>query len=737
MSGVGSAWPTPRCPPAPSASAISIAGRDVSEVPPTLLHGRYEVLAVVGRGGEGTLVRAVDRRHGRDVALKLRRVPGDPRDAERLLAESRTLLSLRPHSGLPLARDDFFEGDRHVLVMDWVEGVDLCAVLTEHGRPGLPPSTVLRWLAPVAEALTHLHTTDPPVVHGDVKPANLMLTPTGRIVLVDFGVVVDPAVSAREGVPAAIGLPRWRRAHCPTRSADVYGLAATAFALLPGSPRRGSSRPGRTSTRTGPCSLEQALRRGLATNPTQRTATPGELVEELRSGWDAEALPTGVLTFLATDVVSSTRLWQDQPDAAPGLLAEHLLVVDRAVERHGGRRVGDSVEGDATHLGVPSRRRRGPRRHRPPTRRWPAVGSRSIAPPTPAKPSPTTAAMPEPRSVESPASARWPTPGRCSSRRPPPAWRRAICPPSVSFVALGPHRLAGFDEPELLLAVDAEGLSVPARPFAWPRIRASPRSSPPTASCSSAGRSSSTSSPRSSRPGASWPWSAPPAAASRHSCGPASCPGSSTPRSSPPASTRWRRSPRPVRVRSSSTNSRSCSRCATTPTNAPPSPTDSSSSRSGCLVTDTRRPLRPSRRLPAARRSRRRRPRPARTTRPATSSAAPSRAPPRCADSRSNPASSRSCSSDAQTEPGALPLVAHALSETWLRREGRTLTHRRLSRRGRSTRRARPDRRAALHRPGRDRPRHPSSGAAPHGRARRRGRRHAAPRRPRRADTAR
>ena len=50
----------------------------MSELTPTLLHGRYEVLAVVGRGGEGTLVRAVDRRHSRDVALKLRRVPERP-----------------------------------------------------------------------------------------------------------------------------------------------------------------------------------------------------------------------------------------------------------------------------------------------------------------------------------------------------------------------------------------------------------------------------------------------------------------------------------------------------------------------------------------------------------------------------------------------------------------------------------------------------------------------------------
>src|SRR6478752_10893239 len=128
-----------------------------------LLHGRYEVIAVVGRGGEGTVARAVDRRHGRDVALKMRQVPADPRDADQLLAEARTLLALPPHPCLPVLRDDFFEGDRHILVMDWVDGIDLGQVLAEHGRPGLPPSTVLRWLAPVAEALTHLHTTEPAV----------------------------------------------------------------------------------------------------------------------------------------------------------------------------------------------------------------------------------------------------------------------------------------------------------------------------------------------------------------------------------------------------------------------------------------------------------------------------------------------------------------------------------------------------------------------------------------------
>jgi serine/threonine protein kinase len=92
-------------------------------------HERYEVVAVVGRGSGGTVVRALDRRHGREVALKLRPVRGDAGDMDHFLAEAGTLLSLRPHPGLPLARDDFFEGGHHVPVVDWVRGVDLGEVV--------------------------------------------------------------------------------------------------------------------------------------------------------------------------------------------------------------------------------------------------------------------------------------------------------------------------------------------------------------------------------------------------------------------------------------------------------------------------------------------------------------------------------------------------------------------------------------------------------------------------------
>ena len=438
---------------------------DVAETTPTLLHGRYEVVAVIGRGGEGTVVRAVDRRHGRDVALKMRRVPADPRDAERLLTESRTLLSLRPHAGLPLARDDFFEDDHHVLVLDWVEGVDLGQVLAEHGRPGLPPSTVLRWLAPIAEALTYLHTTEPPVVHGDVKPANVILTPLGEIVLVDFGVSSTRGLRSRGGTPG-YRAPEAAAGGALARSADVYGLAATAFALLAGQPPTGILPRWDEVDPVRAARLEQALRHGLATNPTHRTATPGELVEELRAGWDTGPLPTGVITFLATDVVSSTRLWQDLPDTAPGLLAEHLLVVDRAVERHRGRRVGDALEGDAT-ISVFHRAsdavRAGIDLQRGLTGRIRAQCAAHTGEAVAVDRGYAGATLSRVTRIRALADA-----GQLLLSATTARLAASDLPSDVRLLALGPHRLAGFDQPEQLVAVDAEGLTVPPDPAVPP-----------------------------------------------------------------------------------------------------------------------------------------------------------------------------------------------------------------------------------------------------------------------------
>jgi Protein kinase domain len=111
-----------------------------------LLRDRYEPLEIVGVGGEGRVVKALDHQHDRIVALKIRTVE-EAQDRDAMLSEARVLLAIPPHPHVPLVRDDFFDGDQYVIAMDWVEGTDLGRLLQARGRPGLGPSLVLGWLA--------------------------------------------------------------------------------------------------------------------------------------------------------------------------------------------------------------------------------------------------------------------------------------------------------------------------------------------------------------------------------------------------------------------------------------------------------------------------------------------------------------------------------------------------------------------------------------------------------------
>ena len=93
-----------------------------------LLRGRYELLEVVGEGGEGRVVKSLDRQHDLIVALKIRTV-GGAEERETLLSEARVLLANPPHAHVPLVSDDSFDGDQYIIVRDWVDGTDLGRLL--------------------------------------------------------------------------------------------------------------------------------------------------------------------------------------------------------------------------------------------------------------------------------------------------------------------------------------------------------------------------------------------------------------------------------------------------------------------------------------------------------------------------------------------------------------------------------------------------------------------------------
>lgn len=218
--------------------------------------GRYEELGPLGRGGQGRVIRAWDTVQRRLVAIKLRHVDAAGRDA--VLDEARLLLQVRPHPNVAVVRSDFFEGDEHGLVMDFVDG---------HSLAGGEPRTASEVVAVVNElaaALDHLHGHQPPVVHGDVKPSNVVVRRDGGgVVLVDFGSARDErragGVFGTQGfaAPDAVASP----------SSDVYGLAATAFALLTGTP------PGPGAGESLEPRLRSVVAKGLSLRPEQRFAT--------------------------------------------------------------------------------------------------------------------------------------------------------------------------------------------------------------------------------------------------------------------------------------------------------------------------------------------------------------------------------------------------------------------------------------------------------------------------------
>jgi non-specific serine/threonine protein kinase len=261
---------------------------------------RYEPLDVVGEGGEGYVVRAVDRLHGRLVALKVRR-RGSPDEEQALLTEARMLFGLRPHPSVTIAREDFFLDDRYVLVMDWIDGTSLADRLAEAGRPGLPFDDVVGWLEQVADALGHLHGQRPPVIHGDVKPSNIVVTADGTAVLVDFGIARrhDRSPRSLHGSRQYMA-PELASDGQATPAADVFSLAATAFTLLTGqAPAPGVAPDWRGIAGERAAEVETALRRGLAIDPLRRPGSAAELVQALRGATvPPNNLPVDLTSFV-------------------------------------------------------------------------------------------------------------------------------------------------------------------------------------------------------------------------------------------------------------------------------------------------------------------------------------------------------------------------------------------------------------------------------------------------------
>jgi eukaryotic-like serine/threonine-protein kinase len=205
--------------------------------PETILQGRYRIIRQLGQGGMGAVYEALDQRLDTTVALK-ETLFAEERLRKQFEREARLLARLH-HQALPRVSDHFNEGDGQFLVMQYVAGDDLAAMLVQRNGP-FPPEEVLRWADQLCDALDYLHTQDPEIIHRDIKPQNLKLTARGQVVLLDFGLakgyagqasVVTTSASIFGYTPNYAPLEQVQGLGTDARS-DIYALAATLFHLL-------------------------------------------------------------------------------------------------------------------------------------------------------------------------------------------------------------------------------------------------------------------------------------------------------------------------------------------------------------------------------------------------------------------------------------------------------------------------------------------------------------------------
>lgn len=201
-----------------------------------ILQQRYRIDKQIGQGGMGAVYVATDERFGSTVAIK-ETLCMDNNYRKAIEREARLLNSLK-HVALPRVSDHFLEENGQFLVMEYIPGEDLACILEERGEP-FPVEQVLIWADQLLDALEFLHTQENPVIHRDIKPQNLKITPKGQIILLDFGLAKGHVTGASKHTNKSIfgysrnyaSLEQIQGTGTDPRS-DLYSLAATLYHLL-------------------------------------------------------------------------------------------------------------------------------------------------------------------------------------------------------------------------------------------------------------------------------------------------------------------------------------------------------------------------------------------------------------------------------------------------------------------------------------------------------------------------
>jgi eukaryotic-like serine/threonine-protein kinase len=210
---------------------------------PYLLQGRYKIIKQLGKGGMGVVYLAKDNRFSNRLCVvkEMKESLLSHNEEEKRKAISRfnaeaDLLATMNHPNVPQVYDRFNERNKYYLVMEFVAGVDLKTLLDEHIKrfqSNLPEKDLIIFLFELCLALEYLHNHIPQILHRDIKPENIMLTKSGKIKLIDFGIA---KFIQTKNVGTSIGTqgyaaPEQYKGVVEART-DIYALGATFHHLL-------------------------------------------------------------------------------------------------------------------------------------------------------------------------------------------------------------------------------------------------------------------------------------------------------------------------------------------------------------------------------------------------------------------------------------------------------------------------------------------------------------------------
>ncbi|SFM22697.1 serine/threonine protein kinase [Gracilibacillus orientalis] len=317
-----------------------------------VIDGRYEILKEIGRGGMSIVYLAMDNRLKKSLVVKdIRKRQNNNHEIllNSLVVEANMLKKLE-HPALPRIYDIIETKNGIYVVMDYIEGESLKEKLEREHRVG--PDEVIEWAKQIANVLGYLHSREPyPIIYRDMKPDNLMLTPDGKVKLVDFGIAREYKTENSSDTTnlgtKAYAAPEQIAGKQTDKRTDIYSLGVTLYHLVTGKTLNEPPfeiRPIRTWDPSLPEGLEYIIQRCTQIEPEDRYQQVEDLyadlyqINKLTQGYKNQLfkklsyflIPAVLfLTFTTTAVFGYTGIQKEQYQEYVNLLTEaNMALVD-------------------------------------------------------------------------------------------------------------------------------------------------------------------------------------------------------------------------------------------------------------------------------------------------------------------------------------------------------------------------------------------------------------------------